>query len=1178
MDDDAYAKLQEERRANNFIVGDDDGYKDHGEEIWERDDDYYEDGGSKRKANKPLPAFFLRPGQDSKSKKKTTNTALSHNKPAVSNEQSNAVMEDLFKRYDNDENVDEIGGKYEPGEDNNVGFNIYDQLDQQYDVALPTAPGEAVAQPSVAPQSSPSLKRQPGDVTSMMEDDDYKENKGSYVANPTESVSHNVLGSHNEDVEMEPEDNNEGRVTPSVTLGSDGKLTLPLNTDSTLSVFWLDAHEDFVNSQEVYLFGKVYDPSQNKYFSVGVIVRGIDRIMYVVPKQDHTVRDVLPEVKQLFDTRFSKIKRWRSRPVNKSYCFEMPVKKGISEFLEVRYSSEYPPLQNVTKGKTFDHIFGKNTSVLETFLVQAKLMGPSWITIKNPKLNTDIKKTWCDFEIVIDNPRNIESTIEDKNKPSPPIKVMSFAMKSFKNAKKTKEICMISCLIHEQVECDRQTNNPERGYKTFSLVRKLEHLPYPLNFTEDIKNSKSAISSFANEKALLEFFITKVAKLDPDLLVAHGMCEGMFDTLMDRIEKNKVNMWSRIGRFKRSQIPKKMTKDGSQFGGFWMPRQATVGRMLCDTFLSARELVRETNYDLTELAATQLGKKREDFDPAVLVSFYKKKSQDLISVITHTEKDAFLTVELLFKLAIIPLTKQLTNIAGNLWFRSLQNARAERNEWLLLHEFNSKEYICPDKDTSKKNRQVEDEEKEQGDDGKPGKRKKAAYEGGLVLEPKPGLYDKIVLLLDFNSLYPSIIQEYNLCFTTVDRCTTHDFDGREISDAKLDEVDVPDNTKHEKTAILPNILKMLVDKRRAVRTQMKSEKDKNKLEQLDIKQKALKLTANSMYGCLGFSSSRFYAKAIAALITRKGRDALQDTVKITTDTLNYNVVYGDTDSIMIYTGINILKEALSIGEQIKKEVNKRYKCLEIEIDGVFRSLLLLKKKKYAALVYEDINDPNSFRKKEVKGLDMVRRDWCPLSKEIGNHVLSEILSSKSQDEIQINLRAYFTNIAEKLKNNQIKMKDFIITKQLTRTPSEYTSADVLPHVCIANRLKAEQGKTDNELVSLYIPYIICEGEAKQYAKRAFTPEEITKAQGKLKVDIDWYLSQQIYPPISRLIAHVEGIDGQFICECFGLDSKKHNLGVSHTVNKTEDDYQQKFLDVAKNKDNLDKYKGKRYAI
>lgn len=95
--------------------------------------------------------------------------------------------------------------------------------------------------------------------------------------------------------------------------------------------------------------------------------------------------------------------------------------------------------------------------------------------------------------------------------------------------------------------------------------------------------------------------------------------------------------------------------------------------------------------------------------------------------------------------------------------KTLNGGRAERNEYILLHEFHRLKYICPDKSWGRKTKPNDDGDKKQA------KPKRDKYKGGLVLEPKRGLWDKYILVMDFNSLYPSIIQEYNIDFTTIER-------------------------------------------------------------------------------------------------------------------------------------------------------------------------------------------------------------------------------------------------------------------------------------------------------------------------------------------------------------------------------------------------------------------------
>ena len=303
--------------------------------------------------------------------------------------------------------------------------------------------------------------------------------------------------------------------------------------------------------------------------------------------------------------------------------------------------------------------------------------------------------------------------------------------------------------------------------------------------------------------------------------------------------------------------------------------------------------------------------------------------------------------------------------------RTLQGGRAERNSFLLLHAFHKEGHLPPEKLTWKDRKAIEtgnlDETTTKGNEKKKGPK----YAGGLVLEPKKGLYTNYILLLDFNSLYPSIIQEYNLCFTTTDIFPPIG----EVSDDWLPSVPPPQDD-----GILPRQIRALVERRREVKKLMKGERDETEYSRLNIRQLGLKLTANSMYGCLGFSASRFFAQPLAALITAKGREILKQTQDFVAK-MGLEVVYGDTDSIMINSNSDDYKHVMQLGNKIKKEINKHYRLLEIDIDGAYKSLLLLKKKKYAALAVEKKGD-EIITKTEFKGLDIVRRDWSNLARKV----------------------------------------------------------------------------------------------------------------------------------------------------------------------------------------------------
>ncbi|KAJ1512226.1 DNA polymerase alpha catalytic subunit [Coelomomyces lativittatus] len=895
--------------------------------------------------------------------------------------------------------------------------------------------------------------------------------------------------------------------------------------NGALHFFFLDASEV---KNVVYLFGKV--KYANCFISCSLSVHNIERNVFLLPREYILSKGAKTDVKvepidvynEFSNLRANfKIKKFASKFVDRKYSFEVPGVPDQAVWLKVAYSFNDPPLPSNFSGDTFSHAFGTTTSALELFLLKRHLMGPCWLYIDKPSMNTP-SFSWSKLEGMVTNPKQV--SVLKSPPPPPPLTLMAISSKCCLNEKNQQELLILTAVTFSTSFADDRKMEPVHH---LTVARSPPgSMMIPMISTNEIKVHQ-------NEKSLVNQFMANLQVQDPDILLGHNLVGFDVDLLMSRLKFMNHSGWSKVGRLRRAHFPKATYY-----------RQFFSGRLLLDTYLAAKELIASSkSYSLNFLASTQLKKNRVDLDFSTIRSLFD--SPDTVrGLLEYSFQDCILAVELAVHLNCISLYKQLSTICGSLLSRTMVSGRAERNEYLLLHEFHKGKFIVPDKDTTfnltakpienevdlademegtgLNNIEDINESKNETTTTAPAtstsKRKKPQYAGGLVLEPKKGFYDSFVLLLDFNSLYPSIIQEYNICYTTVIR---------------TEDQTMPSVPVQKEVGLLPRLIKSLVDRRKAVKKLMK-DCPSHERNQYNIRQLALKLTANSMYGCLGFLHSRFYCKPLAMLITKLGRDILQDTVDLANQN-GMNVIYGDTDSIMIHTGTLELHQVKQIGRNLQDLVNKKYKHLEIEMDGFFERMLLLKKKKYAALVLEEGIDGKLTRRIESKGLDLVRRDWCELSHDVSSFILHQLLESQeSKEQVLLTIHEYLKDVAQKVREFHYPIEAFVITKSLTKHPKLYT--DQQPHVSVALAME-ERGEPVT--VGSTVPYVICTSQEKALSSRARHPTDFQR-DPSLRIDVEWYVAQQIFPPVARLCSEMEGSEQAHLAECLGLDSRKYD--------------------------------------
>ena len=379
------------------------------------------------------------------------------------------------------------------------------------------------------------------------------------------------------------------------------------------------------------------------------------------------------------------------------------------------------------------------------------------------------------------------------------------------------------------------------------------------------------------------------------------------------------------------------------------------------------------------------------------------------------------------------------------------------------------------------------------------------FEGATVIEPIKGFYNEPIATLDFASLYPSIMMGHNLCYSTLVP--------KPVAD-KMDKADyevTPNGYRfvkeNVKKGILPEILEELLAARKRAKKDMKAATDPLTKGVMNGRQLALKVSANSVYGFTGATVGQLPCLAISSSVTAYGREMIDATKAKVEETYtiangypaNAQVIYGDTDSVMVRFGVPDVATAIRMGEEAAPEVSKIFKKpILLEFEKVYKPYLLLNKKRYAGLMWEQ---SDKYKKIDAKGIETVRRDNCGLARQLISISLNKILLHADVDgAVQ-----FVKDSIETLLKGQVDISLLVISKSLSKSPDsdEYKASCAM----LARKLMKRDLATA-PVVGDRVPYVIVAGElGASMSDKAEDP--LFCLENNLPIDTRYYLENQL---------------------------------------------------------------------
>lgn len=507
--------------------------------------------------------------------------------------------------------------------------------------------------------------------------------------------------------------------------------------------------------------------------------------------------------------------------------------------------------------------------------------------------------------------------------------------------------------------------------------------------------------------ALQQFFIW-IRDNDPDVIIGWNVVAFDLDFLQWKCKKLGVAF--DLGRESNSAI---LTPQ--QNGHMHIAR--LPGRVVLDGITSLRGAFWSfESFALDHVAEQLLGKKKlisTDSPTDKVKEIRRKYLEAPLELIEYNLEDCRLVAEIFDKTDLLTFSIQRANMTGLAIDRQGGSTAAFDN--LYLPHLHREGYVAPDIGSQQS---------------------KESSPGGYVMDSLPGLYEN-VLVLDFKSLYPSIIRTFKIDPLGLAVKTDLDDSIPGFLDAEFS------RDRH----ILPDIV-----------TKLWQGRDLAKQENNQPLSQAIKIIMNSFYGVLGSSGCRFFNPQLASSITKRGHQIIQTTKDIIEEQ-GYSVIYGDTDSVFVLLGENMKEEVCQkIGKQLQSHLNQWWQKhledefqiesnLEIEFETHYLKFLMPtirgenkgSKKRYAGMI-----NKNGKNQMVFKGLETVRTDWTPLAREFQHELYQRIFNNQPYNEFI--LETHDALIQGKLNDK------LTYTKRLRRPLESYISTQP-PQVKAAKKMK-----------------------------------------------------------------------------------------------------------------------------